>query len=77
MMYAARVYPMPDNRTVQVFQFKKVPDSHEYLLDDVRFKIARLDDAQAVGELIQAAVQGRLHPPDSVPQGRTKVPSYG
>lgn len=59
-MYAARVYLQSDGQKVQVWQAKKDLDSPEYIPELGSMKTADLEDAQAIGELIQAALKGQL-----------------
>lgn len=59
--YAARVYVQSDGKTVQVFQMRKLDDCPEYVPDGLVFQPAPLDNAEAIGRLVQAAVQGSLN----------------
>lgn len=61
MSWSARVYLQSDNKYVQVFQLKKSPDSPEYVLDSPAWKTAPVTDAQAIGKLVQSALEGTLH----------------
>jgi len=61
MTYAARVYLQSDDQTVMIFQMKKEKDCPEFFLDDVRSKTADRNDAEAIGKLVQAAIEGQLN----------------
>ncbi len=61
MKYAAKVYVMSDGKTVQVFQTQNDGQSPIYTPSSMQFKTAGINDAAKIGELVQAAVQGRLN----------------
>lgn len=60
MKYSARVYLQPDGETVQVFQFKKHDEAPEHLLEGPAYKTVNRSDAEAIGRLIQDALDGNL-----------------
>jgi hypothetical protein len=59
MKFAAKVYLMSDQTTVQVFQSTKEIDSpHD--TPQLHFKTASLEDTHTIGRLASAALRGKL-----------------
>lgn len=61
MVFGARVYLQADEKTVMVFQMKKDVASPEYFVDSLEYKTANRDDVEAIGRLVQAALDGTLN----------------